>query len=329
MDWSLILSWSFFVSLILAAIRLALPVLCAILGEIITELSGVSNLGMEGVMAMGGVCGFLVTLNLQKGAMAAHPQAAIWIGLLGGMVAGALVGLLMAFLAVTMKADQTVCGVTLVLFGVGLSNYLYRQSVSSLSETIIPLPTIRIPLLSSIPVLGPILFEQNSVFYFVMLLVILCSVFLNKTVWGMNIRAVGENPAAAETSGVSVEGTRYAATILGAALAGLGGSILTIVQLGLFNENIIAGKGWVAVALVIFARWKPGLALVGALLFGAADAFQYRIQAITALSGGTEVMPYEFLLMLPYLLTIGVLLFRNGTAESPATLGRPYTKGER
>ena len=136
MDWSLILSWSFFVSLILAAIRLAMPVLCAILGEIITELSGVSNLGMEGVMAMGGVCGYLATLNLQKGALAAHPQLAVWAGLLVGMAAGALVGLLMSFLAVTMKADQTVCGVTLVLFGVGLSNYLYRQSVSSLSETI-------------------------------------------------------------------------------------------------------------------------------------------------------------------------------------------------
>ena len=134
MDWSLILSWSFFVSLILAAIRLAMPVLCAILGEIITELSGVSNLGMEGVMAMGGVCGYLATLNLQKGALAAHPQVAVWAGLLAGMAAGALVGLLMGFLAVTMKADQTVCGVTLVLFGVGLSNYLYRQSVSSLSE---------------------------------------------------------------------------------------------------------------------------------------------------------------------------------------------------
>ena len=131
MDWTLILSWSFFVSLILAAIRLAMPVLCAILGEIITELSGVSNLGLEGVMAMGGVCGYLATLNLQKGAMAAHPQLAVWVGLLVGMAAGALVGLLMGFLAVTMKADQTVCGVTLVLFGVGLSNYLYRQSVSS------------------------------------------------------------------------------------------------------------------------------------------------------------------------------------------------------
>lgn len=329
MDWSLVFSWTFFIALVSAGIRLALPVLVAVLGEIVTESSGVMNLGLEGVMAFGGVMGYLTTMTLQRGALIEHPQTAIWLGLLMGIFAGVLMGLLMGWLCVSLQADQTVCGVTLVLFGVGLSNYLYRQEVNSLAESLTQLPVYKVPLLHNIPVIGPILFEQNLIFYLVMLLVVLCWFFLFKTTWGLNIRAVGENPAAAETSGLNIVRIRYSATIIGCAMTGLGGAILTIVQLGLFRENIIAGKGWVAVALVIFSRWQPKYALLGAMMFGLADSVQYRIQAIASVSSAAASIPYEFLLMLPYLLTIGVLLFRNGTGDSPLTLGRPYHHGER
>lgn len=329
MDWSAVLSWSFFVAFLTAGIRLAIPVLITILGEIITESSGILNLGLEGIMAVGGVTGYLITLNLQDGSLSNNPQLAIWIGLLVSIVSGMAMGLLMAFLSVTLRADQTICGVTLVLFGVGLSNYIYRQAVDTLAESLIPLPIYSIPLLSKIPLIGPVLFQQNAIFYIVILLVIGTGYFLFKTTWGLKIRSVGENPAAAETSGISVSTVRYIATIIGSGFAGLGGAVLTIVQLGLFRENIIAGKGWVAVALVIFSRWRPKNALWGALMFGLADSLQYRIQAISQVSRGAKTIPYEFLLMLPYLLTIGVLLVRNSVNDSPSKLGRPYIKDAR
>ena len=140
---------------------------------------------------------------------------------------------------------------------------------------------------------------------------------------------MGENPAAADTSGVSVKVTRYVAVILGAALVGLGGAVLTVVQLKLYREGIISGRGWIAVALVIFSRWRPGLALVGALLFGIADSLQYRIQALDQIGRGRGTIPYEFLLMLPYVLTILALLLRSGRSAQPSELGRPYIKGSR
>jgi simple sugar transport system permease protein len=149
---------------------------------------------------------------------------------------------------------------------------------------------------------------------------------LFRTTWGLKIRSVGENPTAAETSGVNVDLVRYAATLLGTGLAGLGGATLTVVQLRLFREGITAGRGWIAVALVIFARWRPGLALVGALLFGLADALQYRIQALSQVERGSGTIPYEFLLMLPYILTLAALFYRRERSDAPAALGRPYTK---
>ena len=157
------------------------------------------------------------------------------------------------------------------------------------------------------------------------------SVLLFKTTWGLKIRSVGESPAAADTSGIRVPAVRYAGVLIGTALAGLGGAVLTVVQLRMFREGIMGGRGWIAVALVIFARWKPGLALVGALLFGLADALQYRIQVLSQIGRGAGAIPYEFLLMLPYVLTILVLLMRvdrRGQAQAPEMLGRPYTKGE-
>ena len=329
MELNQVLSSTFFVAFITAGIRLSIPVLITILGEIITEWSGIMNLGLEGMMAVGGVVGFLVAFNLQGAGLSNHPQIAIYIALLAGFMSGLLMGLLLSFLSVTLRADQTVCGVTIVLLGVSLSNYIYRQASNTLAETLVPLTTYQIPFLSKIPILGPIFFQQNSLFYLVILLVFVVHFFLFKTTWGLKIRSVGENPAAAATSGISVVKTRYLATCIGSGLAGLGGAVLTVVQLGLFRENIIAGRGWVAFALVIFARWKPKLAVIGALIFGLADSLQYRIQAITQVTYGKSTIPYEFLLMLPYVLTIAVLFFNSGTSEAPATLGEPYVQDAR
>jgi simple sugar transport system permease protein len=325
MDWSLILNWAFVVALVTAAIRLAVPILLATLGEIITERAGVLNLGLEGVMVMGGVTGFMAAYYLQSGPLAG---VSAWLGLGAGMAAGMLMGLILAGLSVTLRADQVIVGVTLVVFGQGIANYLYRQAFSSLTARTNGLPPLSIPGLSSIPVLGPILFSHDATVYLTVFLVFLVWFLLFRTTWGLRIRSMGENPASGDTSGLSVNRTRYAAILLGAALAGLGGAVLTVVQLRMFREGIMGGRGWIAVALVIFARWQPTRALLGALLFGLADSVQYRIQALSQIGRGTGTIPYEFLLMSPYVLTLVVLWFRTGRGAAPEVLGRPYSKGE-
>lgn len=324
MDWSIILSWTFLVALLTSAIRLAVPVLLATLGEIVTERAGVLNLGLEGVMAMGGVVGFMVAFFAQSGPLAG---ASAWLGLGAGMLAGIAMGLLMSVFAITLHADQVISGVTLVIFGNGLANYLYRQRFTDLTSRTNGLPVLKVPILGDIPVIGDIFFKHDATVYMTVALVFLVWFFLFRTTWGLQIRSAGEHPAAAETSGVQVAATRYAATLIGTALTGLGGAVLTVVQLEMFRENIIAGRGWIAVALVIFARWRPELALVGALLFGLADAVQYRIQALSQIGLGSGTIPYEFLLMLPYVVTLAGLMFSSRRSASPEVLGRPYTRG--
>jgi len=321
-DWHLIFTWAFLISLITAGIRLAVPVLLAVLGEIITERSGVLNLGLEGIMLVGGVAGFMTAWAIENGPLAASVgSAGTWIGLVAGMVAGGVMGLVMALLTVTLHADQVISSVTLVLLGQGISSYFYRQRFSSLTARVAGLDSLPIRPLSDIPVLGEMFFSHNPAIYIGIALVAVCAIFLNKTTWGLSIRAVGENPAAADTSGINVARVRYAAVCAGAMLTGLGGAILTVVQLRLFREGITAGRGWIAVALVIFARWRPSLALLGALLFGVADALQYRLQALEVTG-----IPYEWLLMLPYVLTLLVLTRKTRRSERPEVLGEPYVK---
>ena len=329
MDWSTVLQWSFLTALLAAGIRLAVPVLLAVLGEIITERAGILNLGLEGIMAVGGLAGFGAAYYLENGALTLGGILPAWLGLVAGLLAGALMGLLMAFLSVTLRAEQVISGITIVLLGVGISDYLYREGLSSMTARVTGMAPYPIPYLSRIPVVGEILFNHTPPVYLTAVLVVAVWWFLFKTTWGLQIRSVGENPAAADTSGVSVKTARYAATMLGSALVGLGGAVLTVAQLKLYREGIISGRGWIAVALVIFARWRPGLALVGALLFGIADLLQYRIQALDQVGRGGGTIPYEFLLMLPYVLTILALLLRVRRGEQPSALGRPYVKGSR
>lgn len=317
-----ILTTTFLVALLTSGVRLAIPILLAVIGEIITEKSGVLNLGLEGIMLMGAITGFLTAWYLES--ISFNPGLAAWLGLSGGALAGLLMGLLMAFLAVTLKADQVISSVMLVLLGQGLSAYIFRQQFSDFAAQVKGFEAMAIPGLANIPVVGPIFFEQDLVVYLTGLVVIGSWFLLNQTTLGLNIRAVGENPGAAETSGLSVNKIRYVATLLGASLVGLGGAVLTVAQLHFFVEGVTAGRGWIAVALVIFARWRPFLAVVGALLFGLADAVQFRIQAL-----GNESLPYEALLMLPYLLTIIVLFRGIKRSEQPEALGQPYIRGTR
>jgi general nucleoside transport system permease protein len=322
MPWEQILTWSFLVALCTAGIRLAVPILLAVLGEIITERSGVMNLGLEGVMLVGGLFGFVTTYSIEQAT--GWASLAAWVGLAVGMLAGALMGLLLAVLTVNFRTDQVVTGITLVLLGQGITSYLFRRQLGSLGARVQGLQPWSIPGLAKIPIVGEILFNHNVMVYLTGILVFGCWFLLSRTNWGLNLRAVGENPTAAATSGLSVEWIRYICILVGAAMAGLGGAVLTVVQLNIFTEGIMAGRGWIAIALVFFSRWQPVWALVGALLFGIADALQYRIQAL-----GVKEIPYEFLLMLPYVLTLLVLLQKTKRSDAPAALGIPYVKGER
>jgi len=316
MPWHLVLKEAFIIALITSGIRLAIPVLLAVLGEIVTERAGIQNLGIEGIMTTGAFAGFAVTFVTGSN----------WIGILAGIAAGALMGLVMAYFTITLRTNQVITGISLVMLGQGLSAFLYRQifGVSSRPPRLDGVSNIDLGALSEIPYLGPILFNHNSLVYLTILIVFLVWVALFRTTWGLKVRAVGEHPSAADTSGISVAGIRYVATIVGAGLMGLGGAVLSVGQMKLFTENMVAGRGWIAVALVIFARWRPGLALAGALLFGLADALQFRFQAL-----GFEQLPYEFLLMLPYILTIIVLLAGGKRGAAPAALGMPFDRSHR
>jgi general nucleoside transport system permease protein len=325
MNWDLVLNWGFLVALFTAGVRLAVPILLATLGEVITEKSGVFNLGIEGIMSMGTFTGFAVAFLLENNTgMIAAGEFISWLGVLAGFLAGMVMGMLMAFLCITLKIDQLISGITLSILGLGISEYLYRQIFSSSNIRLQGMSVKPIPILSEIPIVGDLFFNHTALVYLSVLIVIVLSIMVNRTTWGLRIISVGEHPAAAETSGVNVAFVRYAATVFGAGLMGMAGAAL-VMQLKMFRTGITGGKGFIALALVVFARWKPKLALVGAVLFGVAESLQIRIQAL----GLKDAIPYEFLLMLPYIFTVLVLIFsKNQYGDQPTALGVPYTRGD-
>jgi ABC-type uncharacterized transport system permease subunit len=314
-----LLTTSFLVGVLAGAVRLAVPILLAALGEIVTERAGVLNLGLEGIMLAGALAGFMAT-SWAEHELPGAGGAAPWLGLGAGVLAGLAMGLVMAVLSVSLRTDQVVAGIMLVALGYGATAYIYRETFGSLTARIAPMGPAPVPGLAELPVIGPVLFAHDPATYLSLAILAGVSFLLFRTTWGLAIRAVGERPAAADTAGIDVARTRYTAVLVGGALTGLGGAVLTVGQLGIFKEGVTAGRGWIAVALVIFARWRPGLALAGALLFGCATALQFRLQALNL-----AWLPYEVLLMLPYLLTLLVLL-RARTEDAPAALGTPYVK---
>lgn len=293
------------VPLLAAAIQSGTPILYATLGEILTEKSGVLNLGVEGMMITGALAAFVTAQAT------GHPLLAF---LVAGLI-GAAIGAIHAIVCLWFLGNQVVSGLALTIFGLGLADYLGTPLIG---QTAPGFNKLAVPLLHRIPGLGPILFQQDILVYGAILMVPLLWFFLEKCRWGLNLRAVGEHPEAAAAAGISVLRYRWIGILGGGCLAGLGGAYLSLAYTHLWTNGLSAGRGWIAVALVIFAFWRPGRALLGAYLFGGVMAFQLRLQAV-----GTH-LPSSLLLMLPYLLTVAVLVFsswKSKQADAPAALG--------
>lgn len=298
------------VAIAAASLRLATPYLFASIGEMFAQRSGVLNLGVDGIMLVGAFAAFYGTLT----------TGSVWVGVAMAMFAGLAMGMLMSVISVTLRAEQGISGIGLSLFGLGLSSLLFKVLVGTV-KTVDGFRPIRIPLLSDLPYLGDIFFSQNLPVYVAFLLVPVSWYVLERTPWGLSVRAVGQNPAAADTLGVSVTLVRYVCVCLGAVLAGLAGAALSIASVNLFQENLTAGAGYIAVALVYFGGWRPVGILLGALLFSTVTAIQLRMQVL-----GVEI-PSDFAVMLPYVLTIVALTFSANRARQPAALNQPFERG--
>ncbi len=306
---------AFISGLIGAMMRMATPIIFATLGEILAERSGVLNLGIEGIMLMGAMTGFLVTFS----------SGSIWTGVLAAAMVGMLLGLLMAFLAVNLGLSQHVSGLGITLFATGLAMFIYRLhfGAPTVPPTIDPFKQIALPVLSKIPVIGPGLFTQYSLTYIAWLLIPILSILLYKTRLGLKIRTVGENPVVADTVGVNVALTRTLCLVFGGALMGIGGAFLTLAHQNMFLIDVIGGRGWVAIAMVIFGNWDPVKGALGALIFGFLDGLQLRLQGL-----GIAVS-FHLFLMIPYLLTIVALISVSRKAAVPAGLLKPYRREEK
>jgi simple sugar transport system permease protein len=311
MDWSRILTVVFLIQILAAAVRLATPLVLAALGEVFAERSGVLNLGIEGIMLLGGFAGFSAALATEN----------LWVGVLAGLLVGALMGLFFAMMTVSLRSDQIVTGLAFLILSTGAAIYFYRLqfSISLLAPSIRPFRSLAIPLLSDIPILGPVLFNHDVLTYIMLLLVPAAAIVLFHTPFGLRVTAAGEYPQAADTVGVNVTFTRYICVIIGGILAGLAGAYFSLAELGFFANTMVGGRGFIALALVVFGRWNPMWILAGGLLFGGVDAVQTRFQFL-----GSNI-PSNFLIMMPYLLTIVVLLFGR-RQNAPAALTIPYTR---
>jgi ABC-type uncharacterized transport system permease subunit len=306
---------AFFTGLIAATMRMATPIMFATLGEILTERAGVLNLGIEGIMLMGAMTGFLVTFT----------TGSLWVGVLAAALVGMALSLLMAFLAVYLGLSQHVSGLGITLFATGLAMFVYRLHFGSplVPPTVQPFGKLTIPLLSRIPLIGDGLFNQYLLTYVAWLLVPALTLLLQKTQVGLKIRTVGENPLAADTVGVNVNLTRTLCLVAGGALMGIGGSFLTLAHQNMFLIDVIGGRGWVSIAMVIFGNWDPLKGVLGAVIFGFLDGLQLRLQGL-----GIRV-PFDIFLMIPYLMTIVVLVGVSRRATVPAGLLKPYRREER
>jgi len=299
-------------------VNFSVALLLASLGEMFNQRAGVFNLGCEGVMAMGAFIGMLIPFSV--GAGTAVSWGYYFLSFIAAAAVGALLGIFFAVVTVTFRAPQGIAGIGLQMFGVGVAGTLFRTFVGG-TQSIPVLPKLPIPLLSRIPFFGQILFNTNLAAYLAYLFVPTAWFILFKTPWGLKVRAVGTHPRAADSMGINVNRTRYEALALGSALGGIAGCYLSTVQAGMFSDGLIAGRGFIAVALVYFGHWHPVQILFGALLFTIAQTLQTTIQSL-----GIN-FPYEWLVMLPYVMVIVVLSFtsRNDTM-APAAMGKPFNR---
>lgn len=306
--WSQVLS----ITLFAAAIRAATPILYPALAGIFSERAGVLNIALEGVMlisAFAAVVGSYYTGNP-------------WLGVLCAIVAGMLTSLIHAFMCINMRADQAIVGTGINILGAGLPSFLLLKLFGSqgISPIVERIHKWRVPILADLPIIGPILGEQSPLVYICLLMVPLSWYVLFKTPFGLRLRAVGENPRAAETVGISVYGMRYAGVLISGFLAAMGGAFLSVSYLAQFVKLMTAGRGFIGLAAMIFGRWNPWGALFACLLFGFADALQAAAQA-----ANVPIAP-QFLRTLPYVLTIIALVGAMGKAEPPAYVAKPYEK---
>ncbi len=304
------------VSIISTAIIYAVSVLYAAIGEIFSQRAGVMNLGLEGIMLMGAVSGYLVAVHKQN----------LGLAILTVLIVGAALGLVFAFLTVTLQADQTVAGMAMLTFGTGLSGFIGKE-VSGVNADL-KFEQFDIPLLSDIPVIGQSFFHQDILVYAMYIIIPVSMIYIYKTRPGMILRSLGENPATLDSAGYNVFALRYAYVILGCAMTAVSGACVSLSYTNFWSDGMTSGKGWIAVALVVFASWNPLIAVFGALLFGAISIIGIDIQMYAT------GIPSQFFSALPYVATIVALIFTTGNfrkkrSSAPAALCIPYDREER
>lgn len=312
--WADLLDSAIMMSVLAATIRVATPILFAALGELVAERAGVYNMGLEGMMLMGAFTGWLATF---------HTGSPIF-GFGAAALAGLVMSLVFAFMVITLQIEQIVTGLALNLLGSGLSTYWLRSAFTDMGNVpgITILRNEPIPLLSEIPFLGPIVFDQRVPTYLALLAVPAVWLFLYRSRLGLEIRCIGENPKALDIKGHSVRLRQYAAVLFGGAMAGLGGACLTVAATAHFVPDMVNGRGWLALVIVIAGAWTPGRALAAALAFSFLDALQLQIQGI-----GIHV-PYQLLLAMPYLAAIALMMLPRRVGRAPARLGIPYSRDQ-
>ena len=310
-------TYSVILGIFVATVKIATPLLIAATGELVAESSGILNLSLEGTMTMGAFTGFLV----------ANETGSLWLGLVGAAAGGAALGLLMALMTATVKVNQVVAGLALNILGLGGAFFWYRSVYDEGGAVALPtvdrFETAAVPLLANIPAVGEILFDQHWLTYFGIAMAPVTFIFLHRTKYGLELRSIGHNPEACDMRGVGIVSRQYAAVVYGGVMAGVGGAFLSLSEAGQFFPDIIAGRGWIALAIVIFGNWRASWILAGSLLFGFLEATQLALQA-------SDVdLPYQLLLALPFMLTIAALVFNRSRSRVPLALTIPYHRGER
>jgi simple sugar transport system permease protein len=291
------------------------PLVIAALGELITERSGVLNVGVEGMMAVAAAAAFIVAFR----------TGSSLLGVLAGMLAGGLLAAVLAYYSIGLRCSQFTVGLSLFVFGLGLSSLLYRIVIGvRLSPPTVPvLPPLAVPGLRDLPIIGEVVFRQNVLLYVALVLVPVLSLLLFRTPIGLQLRGTGENPRALDAVGVDVFALRYGAAIGGGVLVGLAGAYLPLAITGSYTDGMVGGRGWIALMIVIFGRWSPTWILAGAVLFAYTEALQYKVAVVS------KVVPSQFLLMLPYVVAILVLIRVYHGAEPPRALGIAYERESR
>ncbi|MCC6192708.1 MAG: ABC transporter permease [Anaerolineales bacterium] len=307
--------WESFIGLARLILLAMVPYTLASQGTMLAGRAGVFNVAQEGIMLLGASVGFLAALR----------GGSLWVGMLAAAIAGGLLGLALAYFTSTLKMDQFVIGLALFFVGLGASSLAFKLlvGVTLVLPQIPTLPDLKVPLLGDLPVIGPILFNQNALVYLSALVSLGLYYYLYRTSWGLELRAVGENPKSADSLGINVTAQQYAATIMGSMLIGIAGAYLPMVYTGTFTQGIVQGRGWLSIALTFFGGWRPGLIFAGALFFALVEVGSLRVQIM----GG--VVPHQVLRMLPYLTTILVMIFAFRWVRVPAFLGQTYDREKR